>query len=126
MEDELESFVNNLDKKYFDKYFKDEEVVENDGDKSKPNVAVTQERKSEVSAKNIRKSTINISALSEQLAMTSGLIQAELERVIMVSQAGVTGKNSNVGGIDVLIDMSNHVEDLLNTAKKLKELKEKL
>jgi hypothetical protein len=126
MQDELESFVNNLDKKYFDKYYKSDDDTEEGEEEKSVGVAVTQERKSEVSANNIRKSTSNISALSEQLAMTSGLIQAELERVIMVSQTGSTGRNSNASGIDVLIDMSEHVEDLLNTAKKLKELRDRL
>lgn len=125
MEDELESFVNNLEKKYFDKYFQDDSVNEEEATEVKTK-SVSQERKNEVGANNLKKSTVNISSLSEQLVITSGLVQAELERVILSTQGKSSASTSNSDGIDVLIDMSEHVDELLNTAKKLKELKELL
>ena len=125
MEDELESFVNILEKKYFDKYFKDEQLGEDTAinESTKP---VTQKRKDEVSANNLKKNTANISSLSDQLVITSGLVQAELERVILSTQNKSGNEANESSGIDVLIDMSEHVDKLLNTAKKLKELKERL
>jgi len=73
-----------------------------------------------------KKNTANISSLSDQLVITSGLVQAELERVILSTQNKSGNEANESSGIDVLIDMSEHVDKLLNTAKKLKELKERL
>ena len=135
MKDHLEKFINQKDEDYFDKFFEEDEVIndsltdedlvddELDADASNSSMA-SSSLKTKVSKSVIKKKTHNIKALSEIINKATEEIYFELEKLIDgLEDSSIEGHHQHA---DTLLEMSDFTEKMLSASKSINEIKDKI